>query len=126
MKIISFAWTTDALLAGAKTMTRRNWSDSFARSFKAGEVVAAYDRSPRIHGKQVATIRLTAAPYRQRTSRMKDDDFQAEGLGWMCLNHRLIQGKDPESFFSDWLEADETVWVVPFELVSLEASHDRP
>lgn len=41
MRIISFAWTSPALLAGAKTVTRRDWDDSYARRFSAGELVAA-------------------------------------------------------------------------------------
>jgi len=46
MKIISFAWTTEASLAGRKTATRRCWSEGYARRFKSGDLVQAYDRNP--------------------------------------------------------------------------------
>lgn len=62
MRIISFAWTTPALLAGRKTCTRRDWTYGYAANFALGEEVAAYDRSPRAFGQRVATIRLTALP----------------------------------------------------------------
>ena len=53
MKIISFAWTTEALLAGIKTCTRRDWNDDYARRFKNGEFCQAFDRNPRAGGKRV-------------------------------------------------------------------------
>ena len=40
MKIISFAWTTGALLAGAKTTTRREWSRGYADRWGHQWVVA--------------------------------------------------------------------------------------
>lgn len=58
-KSISFAWTSPALLAGRKTCTCRDWDDDYARRFRAGDVIAAYDRSPRYGGTQIATLRLT-------------------------------------------------------------------
>lgn len=82
--IISFAYTTPALLAGAKTVTRREWKPKHARSFKAGDLVAAYDRSPRLCGKQVATIQLTAAPSWEPDSATPDTDFEAEGFAFLA------------------------------------------
>lgn len=38
MKNISFAWTTDALLAGRKTCTCRDWERDYAERFKAGDL----------------------------------------------------------------------------------------
>ena len=63
MRIISFAWTTPALLAGAKTVTRRDWKGRHGMAFHEGDFVQAWDRSPRVGGKQVATIQLTESPY---------------------------------------------------------------
>ena len=44
--IISFAKTTGALLAGKKTVTRRDWPESHAKKYKAGDVAIAYDKQP--------------------------------------------------------------------------------
>lgn len=81
MKIISFAWTSPALLAGAKTVTRRDWDDDYARRFSAGELVAAYNRSPRHRGEQIATIRIVSVT-KERDSETPDSDYAAEGFAW--------------------------------------------
>ena len=89
---ISFAWTTPALLAGAKTITRRSWSASHASRFRAGTIVDAWDRLPRTgRGHKVTSIRITRDPWQQRTSEMDDvTDYEREGLRWLDLNgHRL-------------------------------------
>lgn len=83
MKIISFAWTTPALLAGRKTVTRRDWQLGYASGFHAGDLVAAYNRSPRHGGRQVATIRLTRAPYLESTKEAPPEDYEAEGLAYL-------------------------------------------
>src|SRR3990170_1690123 len=83
MRIISFAWTRPALLAGRKTVTRREWDDSYASRFGEGELVAVYDRSPRYGGKQVATIQLTRVPYRESTRDAPDSDYEAEGFAYL-------------------------------------------
>ena len=70
MLIISFAWTTAALLAtwpdgsDAKTCTRRNWNDGYAKLFKAGTYIQGWDRSPRYGGHKVAIIMVTQDGFR--------------------------------------------------------------
>ena len=117
MKIISFAWTTAALLAGRKTCTRRAWSEDYAKRFKQGDLVAAYDRNPRFGGKQVATIRLTRDPYLENTADMPLGDYVHEGLNYMEEQGLKIQGQHPYDFFSAWKAMAELVWVVRFEVV---------
>ena len=56
---ISFSWTSAALLAGHKTVTRRDWDADYARRFRAGREVIAYDKLPRNGGKPIARLRLT-------------------------------------------------------------------
>lgn len=82
MKIISFAWTTGALLAGRKTATCRGWDERYARRFRAGDLVAAYDRSPRFKGKQVATIRLTHDATIGPWKHILTDPYEQEGFAW--------------------------------------------
>ena len=59
MKIISFGWTSDALVAGAKTVTRRDWKDRFVNQWSKGDQAQAWDKSPRAGGKRIGTIELT-------------------------------------------------------------------
>ena len=118
--IISFAWTTPALLAGEKTVTRREWSDNYAHRFKAGDLVAAYDKNPRAGGKQIATIRLTCDPYLENTRDAPSSDYIAEGLKYLADNGVLIQGMTPFTFWAAWKAAELLVWVIRFEVVRKE------
>jgi len=118
MKIISFAWTTPALLANRKIVTRRDWSEDYAKRFKAGDLVAAYDKNPRNGGKQVATIRLTCNPYRESTDIMPRSDYEAEGLAYLQEQGLRIQGLSPYEFWEAWKAAKEVLWVIRFQKVS--------
>ncbi|MEE9356541.1 MAG: hypothetical protein V3U75_13200 [Methylococcaceae bacterium] len=111
MKIISFAWTTEALRTGKKTVTRRFWSDSYAKQFKEGDLVQAYDRSPRFKGKQIAIIRLTQAPYKEPLSLMTDEEEKAEGGLWGSA----------EAFIEAMGGPDKVPWVIRFEPVTGQA-----
>ena len=105
MKIISFAWTTDALLAGKKTVTRRDWNSKYASGFKSGEVCSAYDKSPRYGGKKVGEVRLTKAPYKQWLRDVTDEDEKKEGGLWGS-------GKA----YQEMMGEDRELWVVEFEI----------
>lgn len=128
--IISFAWTTPALLAGAKTMTRRAWKQQQAAKFRAGMLVDAWDHVPRVRGaRKVATIRITRDPWQQRTSLMTEDDFKREGIAWLVqsgIKPRDVAGVTPthswRQWWGQWIQADELVYVVEFELVEVLGS----
>lgn len=99
--IISFAWTTDALLAGHKHCTRRMWDEKYLaqwqRAFDRGHVIHdAYDRSPRIGGHKVGQIKLTCRPYRERLADMPDQDLIEEGGLWSSKSEfiELFGGPD--------------------------------
>lgn len=109
MKIISFVWTVEALLAGKKTVTRRFWTDNYAEQFKAGDLVQAYDRSPRFKGKQVAIIRLIQTPYEESLSLMTDEEEKAEGGLWGSA----------EAFIEAMGGPDKVPWVIRFEPVTI-------
>jgi uncharacterized protein YqfB (UPF0267 family) len=115
--IISFAWTTPALLAGAKTITRREWTEDHALRFDAGDLVKAYDKSPRAHGRQVAEIRLTRDPYAQNTRNLTDNDFLREGFSWLVLNGTQADRDRVQRIWEEWHVAPRALWVVEFELV---------
>jgi uncharacterized protein YqfB (UPF0267 family) len=81
--LISFAWTTAPLLAGAKTMTWRDWSADFAQRFRPGDQVQAWDKNPRNHGQHVADIRIVSVRC-IHADELADEDYAAEGLEWMA------------------------------------------
>ena len=118
MKIISFAQTTPALLAGRKTCTRRQWNPRYAALFHAGDLVQAYDKNPRNGGKPVTIIQLIQAPYLD--THLLTTDWEAEGFAYM-EEHRLtlFNGKTPRQVWEHWREAEALVgyYVVRFKLM---------
>ena len=122
MMTISFAWTTSALLAGVKTVTRRDWNPEYAARFTAGQLVAAYDRQPRYRGRQVATIRLAQAPYLQSTADAPESDWQAEGFAYLESVGAKVDGMRPKVLWRAWHVYPQEMWVVRFELVEVIGS----
>jgi hypothetical protein len=126
--IISFAWTTPALLAGQKSQTRRDWTAEHAAKFNAGQLVDAWNRSPRAGrasgARKVATIRLTTAPYRQRLGSMTNDDYAREGFRWMWeMNDGSGTAQRAYAIWHDWQQTpDHELYVVEFELVEVLAA----
>ena len=119
MKIISFGKTTPALLAGRKTVTRRDWNPKHAASFSAGELVQAWNQSPRVKGsRRAGTIRLTAAPYMEQSATARED-WEAEGFGYMTEQGIEIDGGSPWALWRAWIEYPRYLWVVRFELVEV-------
>lgn len=124
MKIISFAYTTAALLAGQKTVTRRYWKPTHAASFKPGEIVQAWDKSPRFGGKKVAEIKILAI-YQENTKDMPNSHYAKEGFKYMLDNNIPIgkRGKTPIMtdvvYWRAWKAAQDDVYVVVFEVMEI-------
>lgn len=122
MKIISFGKTTPALVAGHKTVTRREWATKHANSFHSGEQVQAWSQSPRVPGaKRVATIRLTQNPRFEAARDIPDADWEAEGFGYMTREGLKLDGHDPVYTWDRWRLSPPSayLWVVRFELEDL-------
>lgn len=129
MRMISFSWTSAALLAGRKTVTRREWSERYAESFYVGEKIAAYDRQPRYRGKQIAVIALVQRPYRQDLAGMPDYDYEAEGWAFYeqrpdmrpktILGERVTADTFTWEGFERWRRSGGAMYVVRFKLVEV-------
>lgn len=117
MKVISFAWTTPALLVGRKTVTRRDWKDGWARQFAPGELIAAYDRQARHGGHEVAMIQLVGQPYRQSTKLALESDYEAEGFAYLESIGAKVDGISPKTLWRAWHLQPQELWVVRFELI---------
>jgi|GEM_PF-1606337 len=112
---ISFSWTTEPFLKGAKTMTRRYWKSSHAEKFHKNMLISAYDKLPFRNGKVIGHLKITKDLYQQRTSELSEEDFEKEGLLWMSQHNLKIMGKTPEEFFEEWKQKNDLVWVIEFE-----------
>ena len=102
--IISFAWTTPALLEGIKTVTRRQWADRTLASWqKAWDEDRlehkAYDKDPRAKGRHIGTITLTKRPYLEPLKDMPFSDLEAEGGYWDTLEE-FCDGTDLDTEFA--------------------------
>lgn len=117
MKMISFAWTSPALVMGAKTCTRRNWKARHAARYHAGELVAGYDRQPLYQGHQLAVIRLTVDPL--FTGELPDADWRHEGFEWLSQRGFTVNGLTPQNLWDLWRTEMPEAWVIRFELVEL-------
>ena len=119
--IISFGWTTPALLSGNKTVTRRDWNPKHAAKFKAGMLVDAWNTSPRnVKGSphKVAVIRLTADPVLEETCFVPPADWYAEGFEYMTQKGLRIDGVDTITWWDMWhLTPGLHLYVVRFEVV---------
>lgn len=127
--IISFAWTTPALLAGAKTVTRRAWMPVTAAKFHVGDVVDAWNQTPRVNSarrgiriaRQVATIRITRDPWVQNTREVGPDDYRREGFEWL-FDHDTdapCSARMIGAITKEWRERPRDLYVVEFELVEV-------
>lgn len=119
MRIISFGHTTPALVAGAKTVTRRDWKGGYATLHRAGDQLAAYDRSPRFRGRQIATIALTEAPYPEDSDAAPPADYAAEGFEWLEERGYRVFGHPPAVLWQAWRQHPRDLWVVRFAVVAL-------
>ncbi|KKL98360.1 hypothetical protein LCGC14_1825200 [marine sediment metagenome] len=116
---VSFAWATGALLAGAKTVTRCDWKDNWARRWKEGDYAFAYDKNPTGGGTQLAIIRLTHTPYKESTADIPAEDWAGEGFAYMSVHGDTVDGTPPRDFWNRWRNEPEDLWVVRFEVVEL-------
>lgn len=117
--IISFAWTTEALLAEAKKVTRRDWSKEYAAKFRGGTVHSAYNRQARFGGEKVGDVKLCLPPYPERTRDIPDEDYELEGFFYMEERGLLIRGRTPREWFEAWRKSNQVLFVVRFDLVYL-------
>jgi ParB/RepB/Spo0J family partition protein len=126
-----FGWTTPALLAGAKTVSRQTWTPRAARPFVAGALVEAYDRDPRRRGRRLATLRLLGAPEYRPLAEMPESDYEAEGWRWLNEHPKALSGKGitaqdfSRDAFARWRARPYSVWVVRFEVVEVFVSPPR-
>lgn len=124
--IISFAYTYEAVLADAKSETRRIWKRA---RVKAGMSVKAFDRLPCYGGRHIANLLITEVLI-QNTSLMQDEDYFAEGLDYMeniKPGHRINIPPYGYTFddFVKWRAMAMDVHVIRFKLIDIEVCHWR-
>ena len=117
MRGISFGWTSIALLLNCKTVIRRKWNDSYAVTFKKGDLLEAYDKQPRFGGKRIALLKLIKDPYKEWSNKIPDDDWFKEGMHVLESEGKTIKGMTPSMFWRRWFTDPEELWVIRFKLI---------
>lgn len=106
MAILSFSLTKECFLSGNKTVTRRDWADSYhemwERMWETDRLIHdAYDNTPRVGGTKIGEIKLIQKPYKEKLANMPEEDLIAEG--GMCATREEFFGfidKDPDDIVS--------------------------
>lgn len=119
MRAVSFGWTWPAFVAGAKTVTRRDWKTC---PFKKGEVVQALDRVFFLKGKRIGTFVVTEQPTFSPLESMPDTDYEAEGFEWFKRHPAAIPkaakkrpwGACTFEAFDGWRKSGGSLWVLRF------------
>jgi hypothetical protein len=125
--ILAFSKTTEALLAGRKSVTRREWGDRHYENVKRkfddatakGEPfhMQAWSASPHRGGKQIGKVVITSLT-REPTRDIPDSDWEAEGFEYMEHNG-IDVGPDQAcvELWNQWRsDQDKITTVVRFEL----------
>lgn len=78
---ISFAWTTEALLEGKKDVTRRDWTDKYAKMFlPEGSEHVGWNKSARFGGKRVCRIRTVSLRREPIMKLLEDPEYGEEEI----------------------------------------------
>lgn len=98
----------DPLLAGIKTVTRRNWTNEYVNKFikNIDKWHDAYNAAPYAKGKKIGSIKLLNPPYTQRIGDMTKDDLFKEGNMWNSV---------PEFAKALKCSLTDEVWVIEFQ-----------
>lgn len=80
---------------------------SYAIKYHKGDIVDAYDKSPRCGGRKIGQIRLTKNPYKQKLKNMPDSHFEREG--------GTMYWKDKKKFIEFMGGEDKELYVVEFK-----------
>jgi len=118
---IPFTWTTPALLAGQKSVIRRDWLEEEVADFQVGRFAWAYDYIPQAGDAPIAVIRFTNDPIREPTSLLTDHDYEKEGFAFLeRFAFPIPEHVHPlREFFHLWKSMDIPLWVLRYEVVEL-------
>ena len=122
--IISFAWTTPAVVIRQKCATRRDWSDKTISQFEGacltGALVDAWDKSPRFGGKCFGQVKIIEVITKEDSRAIRDSAWREEGFHILTLLGCTIGKFSPADVWEFWkTENEQDQTVVRFELVSL-------
>ncbi|MCK9496149.1 MAG: hypothetical protein M0R75_11730 [Dehalococcoidia bacterium] len=128
MKAISFGWTTLPLLAGEKTVTRREWKDTYATQWWVGTRFYMLDKDYRYGGVRLGIGEITATPSKELACDAPAEDYAREGFEWFERHPEAIPAPflkrlgvqhhtaphEARAVLRGFLQQHELFWVVRF------------
>ena len=122
--ILSFAWTTPAVVLGKKDTTRRDWSPktiAMARKIMAqGGTFDAWDKSPRFGGKPIGTVRILELIENEDSKMLAESEWEREGFHVLQALNARIGKRGAIEVWQFWKHDNETPQTaLRFEVVSL-------
>lgn len=122
MRSISMAYTTPAIVAKAKEVTRRTWKDSYAKSFEVGERLEATSRQYRFGGELVAIIEVTEKPFLEDISDWEgreDELYVKEGFAFLEAKNIISEHAPLKKLMRMWVANGGDYYVIPFKVTSV-------
>jgi hypothetical protein len=122
MREISMAYVTPAFVAEKKCVTRRDWKDTYAKSFEEGEHLAVFDRQKRFGGEQIGEMELAEKPYKENLSAWagrEEELYEMEGFAFMEDKNIVPQHAPLLKLAYTWVEMAQDMWVVPFNTLKV-------
>jgi hypothetical protein len=118
MMLVSFQWTSLPLLAGAKSVTRRDWQLGYAKRFYVGDRISAWDFNPRNGGQKIGELVIDSIQ-RELMTGMPDSDYEAEGFAY--LHERYDSYVTSHESFDMWRQSGGLVWTLRFSIESIRS-----
>lgn len=109
--IISMGWTTAAFMAAAKSVTRRDWSASYARAFAPGTEHVVYDRLPYHGGRRVGRLRVLSL-HLVPSWTFPREEWEREGFAYMVEHGAADRCM---AAWRDWHEHPRYLYRLAFE-----------
>jgi hypothetical protein len=126
--ILSFGWTTPAVVIGKKCVTRRQWAERTIRIYERliGHDVDAADSGLQYGGKVFGRVKILDVKRDDDTRKMLEDDWYHEGFDALEALGLKVGRYAPDELWSFWKhENTEPYTRVQFALVSLNQYGDE-
>jgi hypothetical protein len=126
MPELSFGWTWPAFVARHKRVTRRGWTEDYAKQWRTGTAFTALDRQRRFGGEAIGRGRVIVPVRSESIGLMPNCDYALEGFAWMHKHPETIPASCPFgncrfANFETWRWSGVALWVIRFEIVEVAA-----
>jgi len=127
-RAISMAHTTPAVVAKAKSKTRRTWKEDYARKFKAGDILDATSMQYRFGGVHIADIQLKEPPYLENIGDWEGREeilYEEEGFKFLDDPNIMPEHAPLLKLAKIWIGSNADFWVIEFDTLKVDPDAKR-